>query len=589
MGVIADLANGKLKAFPGQPRGSALWAETFGTDKERAREQQARQNVQRVTPGGSWGASNTASANAFKRLLEAHRSRAPGGWTDDRYEQTKHQVGIQHICITRVGEQLLQSEYQVFHRDPKHPDGKRPVESDHPLIQLLGRPNNEDTFGDLMYCWWQQMNLTGSALTWMVPNALGTPMELYPVPTAMAIPQPVINPEFPNGFYRIQPLYPYGPFSSYPVPSSSIGAPIPAEWMMSFKFRHPLLRYDGYAPQTGMRLHLDEVESIDRSRWYAMKRAINPSAVMNFDETEGMQPLPEAEIERIHAEWENEFMGPENTGRLIVGAPGGKLEPWGNKPIEMDYQQGWSQLVDFIMPAFGITKGAAGMTEGVSSYAALFAMLKQLHVMTLTPFCVRVAAKLTRFLAAFYGDDLIVEVRCPRIDDQDLTLAKLNALQGAKSITKGEYRRELGMTMFGDKRDEELAGEGGEQAMMQQQQMMMGGGEGAPGTPATGNLGAAGGGPQVDEDGRPVPPDLSMFDEEGNPAEVNEEGEETKAGRPIPGNLGIGGLGPRKDLLSAMNGEHNGNGHSRLYTVDKKLVLGSKKSLYKLMRERCRN
>ena len=76
-------------------------------------------------------------------------------------------------------------------------------------------------------------------------------------------------------------------------------------------------------------------------------------------DVEGMEPLPESEIDRIHAEWENEFQGPENHGRLIVGTPGGQFDMFGSKPTDMDYQSGWDQQLNFILGGFGITKPAA--------------------------------------------------------------------------------------------------------------------------------------------------------------------------------------------------------------------------------------
>lgn len=381
------------------------------------------------------------------------RSRAPGGWSDDRWEQSKHFVGITYAAGHRVGELLSQAEFQVFRRDRNHPDGKRPVTEDDPpegdrivkpydLVHVLEKPNPEDSFGDIMYRHWQQMLLTGRSLTWMVPNAAGAVVEMYSVPTAIAIPQAVINPEYPDGFYRIQPVYPYGPFSSYPTPSSAVGAPIPAQWMLDIKYPHPLLRYDGYSPLTAIRLHLDEVESIDRSRWYSMKRVTKPSAVLNFDEMEGAGMLPEPEIDRIHAEWEASFQGPENYGKLIVGTPGGKFEPWGANPADMEFQQGWEQLVSFAMATFGITKPAAGMTD-TSSYATLFAALKQLYWLTIDPFCNRIGQRYTRRLAPFYGDDLIVEVRAKRIDDHEISATKVDKLLTLKGMPKSVIRTAL--------------------------------------------------------------------------------------------------------------------------------------------------
>jgi phage portal protein BeeE len=291
----------------------------------------------------------------------------------------------------------------------------------------------------------------------MVPNVFGTPFELYSVPTALAIPQPVINPEYPHGFYRIQPVYPYGPFSSYPTPASAVGAPIPAQWMLRIKYPHPFLRYDGYSPMTALKYHIDLLEMIDRSRHYSMQRSINPSAVLNFSDMEGAQPLPQTEIDRIHAEFEEGHQGPENSGQLYVTPPGGKLEQWGARPIDMDYPRGWDQLISYILGGFGITKPAAGMIED-SSYSTLFATMKQLYWQTLDPTCNRISSHLTRKLAPFFGDDLIIEIRCKRIDDHDVKNARLQILMAGKAITKNELREECEFPLTPEDWGSEMAG-----------------------------------------------------------------------------------------------------------------------------------
>lgn len=443
--------------FPGQGTGRALWREVFGnvtTDKEEA------YSSPRVVPGGSYGRSALSSDAATKRLLQAMRSNAPGGWSDDRMIETKRFDGIAYVAIHSVCRQMSQAKFQVFVKQDNHPDGKVAVTKHTPpsrgknvrpydLVELLEKPNTQDSFGKMMYRWGQQMRLTGSALTWMVPNMLGVPMELYPIPTAIAIPQPTINPDYPDGFWRIQPVYPYGPFSTFPTPSSAVGAPIPAQWMMRFLYPHPLLRYDGFSPMTGMRLHLDEVEMMDRARHYAMRRTINPSAVLNFDELENAQPLPEPEIERIKAEFENEWEGPENAGKIYIATPGAKLERWDSNLRDMEYQAGWDQLVSFCMGGFGITKPAAGMVEG-GSYATLFATLKQLHMLTIQPDCDDIASDITRTLAPHFGDNLVVEIKCNRIDDQDLRNAGIQVAMAARAITKNEVRhllKELGLNV----------------------------------------------------------------------------------------------------------------------------------------------
>lgn len=520
MGFITDYALGTEGGggFPGR-------------DRHRRRRRDAAGDVYTPAAGASPAPARPASLvqqAAARRLLGALGSRAPAGWTDDRWEQVRQFTGIQYVAIHRISDQMSQGEFQVFHEDESHPEGKRPVSRDDPpeggrdcrpydLVKLLKRPNEEDSFGDLMYVWNQQLDLTGTSLTWTVLNQLKYPYRLYPIHTPTAVPQPTVTPEFPQGCYRVQPIYPYGPFTTTFSQGASAGALISAEHMLRVKHPHPYIRGEGYSPLTAMRLHLDEVNAMDRSRWYSMFRGLNPSAVLNFDEVEGAEPLPEPEIERIRADFEANQHGPENHGKLFVAAPGSKLEPWGTRPIDMDYQSGWDQIVGFILGAFGITKPAAGMVED-SSYATLFATLKQLYWLTLEPKCNQIGAKLTRFLGPYFGDRLIVEVRCRPINDHEVKGQKLDKLIQGKAITKNELRRELDMPQTEEPWGDEIAGY---EAPPEQPAM--------PGVPDAGQS--------------PVDPDqIGMV-----PQEQTDE-QEIANTAPTPGSLSVGALGPRKSF-----------------------------------------
>lgn len=579
MGFLRDLHNsGRAKSlFSGTEDSTRRWREVFATEKERGFRTSTStddydETRQKPVRGGSWGRSISGAAS-FKRLLQAMQSMAPGGWSDDRWEQTRHWEGIQYVAGHRKCELLAQSEFKVYFRDDNAKDGKREIKrsdrEEYRLVHLLEKPNKEDSWGDLMYRWSQQMDLTGMALTWMVPNAAGTVKELYSIPTAIAIPQPAVNPDFPDGFYRIQPVYPYGPFSSYPTPSSAVGAPIPAEWMMRFKYPHPLLRYDGFSPYTGLRLHIDEVTQMDRSRWYTAKNIFNPNAILSFDEMDGAEPLPEAEIEALRAEFENTHQGTENTGKLYVSPPGSKLEPWANNLKDLEYQQGWEQLVSFVMAGLGITKPAAGMTDS-TAYAQLYAALKQLYWLTLDPQTSRISAGLSRRLAPFFGEDLIIEIRCKRIDDQDQTVQKINSLITAKAVTKNEVRRLLDEPETDQPWGKEIAGMDSQQQGQENPMAALMGGGGAAGGPqqaqqpkqapgvtegAAAGAGGANGREQavIPEGQNPAASKEGNLDEElnrilGGPQATEEnrtEDEDVARMRNNPGKMGAGSKGPR--------------------------------------------
>lgn len=581
MGIAELAASVARKAAP--PTGPAtaalrsrqLWREVFGRGPQMVNKEDPRPyGSPAPTPGGTYARSIAASGEAsFKRLLQAMRSMAPGGWSDDRWSQTNAYTGMAYVAIHGKCRIKSQAEFQVFKKDPANPDGKRPIREDEPgyeLVKLLERPNPQDSFGDLMFRWGQQTDLTGMALTWMVPNKLGTPMELYPIPTAIAIPQPAVNPDYPDGYWRIQPVYPYGPFSTYPTPSSAVGAAIPAQWMLRFLEPHPMLRYDGYSPMSGMRLHIDEINMMDRSRHYSMRRATNPSAVLDLSGMDDAQPLNDDAIDRMLAEFANTMQGPENAGSLLIPPPGGKIEPWGAAPVDMDYQSGWDQLASFILGGFGITKPAAGMVED-SSYASLYATLKQLHLVTLQPECDVIAAQLTRHLAPFFGDDLIVEIRCKRVDDHDVKANKLGQLIQAKAITKNELRKELDMPLTEEEWGEEIAGT----------EKQEGGMPGMPGMPAPGG-----------EGGNPMEGLMNAAQKE--PKEPQEPKSPEEKERPRTEELGQGSRGPRdhearmvlpkslhKRAKHLLNG--HSNGHSNGVAT---LPAKNTKSLYDEIREK---
>lgn len=564
MGRLSDLSNGRARYKGATVSGHANaphWDRAFGSNKEDSDKAPRRGSVATDTSGrggssSAWGGS-TAQQQAFVKLLNAMRSRAPGGWSDNRMEQANHLIGIVYACIRPIATQLQQTEFQLYKKDRTLPDGKRPVTEDDPaerewckpydLVRLLQRPNNRDSWGKLMYRWAQQKWLTGSALTWLVPNQFGTPFEMYSIPTATAIPQPVTNPEFPDGYWRIQPIYPYGPFSSYPSAATAVGALIPSKWMLNFQFPHPYLWYDGYSPLSALRLHVDEIGSIDTGRWYANKRMIYPSAVINPTGADGdaAEPLPEVEIERIRAIIEAQMQGMDNVGQFMVGSPGYKIEPWGSTPDQMMFESGWDQLMNFIAGAFGVTKPVMGMTDD-SSYSTLYASLKQFSLQTIQPECDDIAAELTHHLAPYFGDDLILEIRSSRVNDHEIKERKMSLLAQHSAITYNELRKEMDLDLTDEEWGDERVGKD------QEAQAPMPGMPGQEGPPAPGQP------QQTDE--RPEPPPLE-----------EEEDAEIEQGRPTPGPLGAGSLGPRKMLRPQIKSFYervratiaNGNGNGR--------------------------
>src|SRR5436309_577258 len=111
MGYIKDLASGKPFLPPQKPevgQGRRLWQQFFSvTNKEEGLgESQPSSTISKPVSGGSWTRTSIAAPEATKRLIQALRSSAPGGWSDNRWEQTQHFKGISYVGIDRVSKQF---------------------------------------------------------------------------------------------------------------------------------------------------------------------------------------------------------------------------------------------------------------------------------------------------------------------------------------------------------------------------------------------------------------------------------------------------------------------------------------------------
>lgn len=389
--------------------------------------------------------TNTLTGVSFNtiKLLEAFRSNAPGGWSDNRMEQARHFVDTAYICIRTLCEQAAGSTVKIFQRDDSHPEGKRQCHYYEEPMKLMFDPNPEDTLGELLYQTMLQLELTGSALTWKVPDGYDKPRELYNIPTATAIPLPPTQPMYPYGAYRVQPFYPFGPFSTYPSMLTAVGAVIPGEHVVRVKNPHPILRYDGYSTFTAIRHEEDSLEAISRSRLQGMLRGIDPTAVVTFD-PEVENPGPE-DVIRIREEFMQMFGGPNNAGRALILMPGTKVAPYSTKPIEMGWPESFDQLTSFVSAAYGVSKPVAGFSQE-DSYAALYAAIKQFYTLSLCPRLRRIAGGWTkRLISPGYGPDYWMEIEPQKLDDEEILRNKLDALAKGGSITNNELRIGFGL------------------------------------------------------------------------------------------------------------------------------------------------
>jgi hypothetical protein len=331
----------------------------------------------------------------------------------------------------------VRAEFEIYERTETEtsPRGKVKLPWHDAIHKLFERPNTQDGFGDLLEQSVQQISLTGISLTWAVPNKAGDePQEIYSIPSATAWPMPPSG-DYPFGAYRVLP-YAYG-FDWTFGGHSTLGAVIPAEQIKVVKKPHPLLRHDGYAVLTAISHHVDTVDAIDKSRFATQTQG--PQQTVGFELPDGTN-LDEAAMTRYRTQLKALYGGPDKAGEFLIAYGGARFRQISTAPAEMMWQEGWTQLVDFILAAYGVPRSVAGLQQD-TSYATLYASLRAFVILSLGPLLDRFAQGWTRHLIQpTYGDEFGLLIRPKEFKDESLLEQQIGNDLKAGAILVEELR-----------------------------------------------------------------------------------------------------------------------------------------------------
>lgn len=427
---------------------------------------------------------NDQSLEIFWQIL---RSGRPGPWASDHFEQVKHFVGIPYVVVHAIATWVASSTVRAVRRvegesieggnrrgisngrtpleramirkaltaaGAQESDEKwEPLEPDHPAWIPIRQPNPQQTIADVLYEHTIQKLLTGTAMTWNIPNGYGEPAEWYVLPQALTNALPPSG-GYPNGAYRVLPLFSSGPFATIPGYAAMGGTIIASEYMAIDRYAHPYVKYDGYSPLEAAAAQLDILQEIDNCRWYSFAQGIDPSLYVELP-----QGTTKAQWLELQAKLEENHAGTRNRKKPMALLGGAKAIFPQRSPTDMGFETGWDQLVKFVCAVFRCPAVVAGLAQS-STYAEWYAALKQFFTGTLIPHCSSTAAHWTlRIVRPAFGDDIRYQIDPPAIDDQEQLLGRLGFLKDCGALTKGEARVASGFELFGDERDDEIAGD----------------------------------------------------------------------------------------------------------------------------------
>lgn len=418
-----------------------------------------------------------------KLLLSQLRRDPPGMPTDNRIIQSFKNTGIPYLAISAIGNALAGATIRVKIRKERDdiPPGTSMVvksssanqqhkdedlidaPSSHPLCRLFDYINPNDTFEDLMMDCTLQYHLTGTSPFWFVPSLLGPPCEMYVLPTALMLAQPM-SPQYPEGSWLIQQYFPAGAFGMIPTQNTGSGVRVDGRQIKRFRMRHPIWRWDGYSPLTAGGVQLDVLNAIDESRKSAMDHGFNPDAVIT------VAGANEQSLLRLKTDMENRHGGSRNA-RKVLFSNGQSLdvETLSTNPKEMDYGAGWDQMVKYALALFGVPPGTAGIAEA-TSYAQLYASLEQFYSLRMAPLAKWLGSFFTKHVAKDVDPNAVIQIDVPKIQDKEFEKGKWADAAQYGLVTINEWRGAMLSMEPMEDGDRPIGSPSAEEKAMQQQQ-----------------------------------------------------------------------------------------------------------------------
>lgn len=307
----------------------------------------------------------------------------------------------------------------------------------HPVLDLIARPNGAQGRAELFEAIYGHLLLSGNAYIEAVPG-LALPSELHVLRADRMAVVPGVD-GWPVGY-------------DYSVGGRVHRFNMTADLqpICHIKTFHPSDDHYGFSPLQAAAVAVDVHTSASSWSKALLDNAARPSGAIVYRGTDGQAQLSNDQYDRLLSEMENHHQGARNAGRPMLLEGGLDWKPMGFSPSDMEFQKTKEAAGREIATAFGVPPMLMGIT-GDATYANYQEANRAFYRLTVLPLVARVTAGISHWLSGFTGE--VVELR-PDLDqipalavERDQQWARVGA---ADFLTPQEKRALLGLPRLPD-------------------------------------------------------------------------------------------------------------------------------------------
>jgi HK97 family phage portal protein len=295
---------------------------------------------------------------------------------------------------------------------------KKTAVVNHPLEQLLRRPNSFQTQMEFMEATVGFLLLTGNAY-WYLNGAPGKPTELLLLR--------------PNYIWIVPGTDSSRPVAGYVYEVDGIELPLQAEEVAHFSFFNPGSYYYGLSPMevAALPAQSDVAASLWNRNFFSGEKAV-PAGLVNIKNL-----VSNPDYERIQKEWKESYGGTQRKTAFIRGADV-EFQGIGLSQKDMDFTAGRQFSKEELFQIIGVPPG---VLDKNATEANARAGMELLTGMTIWPLMNRIGQKATVAIASLYGDNLVVEPDDIRVKDAQAEREELRSVAEFMSINeiRGKY------------------------------------------------------------------------------------------------------------------------------------------------------